>query len=210
MKPLQIRSNERITVVGATGTGKSYLAQRLALNAPRVIVLDPKAELIGEWDIVPYDQDARRALLNGEPVRATYTPEVGADDYESVCRDVYEAGNCVLYVDEVYGVIPPGTKPPPYFSAIYTRGRALGIGVVACTQRPTWVPLFIFSEAQWFIMFELLMTADRKRMAEFMGEEVMRPIAHPHGFYIKSVHWRGKPARYFAQVQALPRSTKLT
>ena len=200
---MRLSSNERTLLVGATGTGKTYLAQRLVASAPRLVVIDPKSTLRGQWGLSEYER-VRRKVTRGEPVRARFAPEPGGEaGYERVLEDVYHAGNTLVYIDEVYGVVPPGRPAGPYFTALYTRGREMGIGVIAATQRPAWVPLFIASEAQNFIMFALLFARDKKRMAEFMGDAVLADIPDPHGFFFYQTRWRGVGggARYYRSVR---------
>jgi hypothetical protein len=109
------------------------------------------------------------------------------DDYVTFWEDVFglcfAAGNLTIYVDEAYTLSEPGARPGAMLRAIWTRGREFNIGAWAATQRPTWLPLFILSEADYYFVFRLTLSDDRRRMAEFMGEEVMRPIKDRHGFY---------------------------
>jgi hypothetical protein len=199
--PLQIKSNDRIALVGATGSGKTFFAARLLAHTSRLVVIDPKNTLRGKWGLGEWTRKSERALISGDPVRVRFSPEPGGEwRYDRIIERVYMAGGCSLYIDEVYGVVQPGKKPPPYFTAVYTRGRELGIGVIAATQRPAWVPLFILSEANWFVAFRLMMEEDRKRMAGFMGRGVLQPIEDEHGFYIYSAAWRHPTARYFRSI----------
>jgi DNA helicase HerA-like ATPase len=198
----QYRTNERMALVGATGTGKTFFARRLLAHVPRLIVIDPKSTL-RDYVPRPYDKRARKRLENGEPFRARFAPAPGEDwRYEEIFEQIYWAGNVVVYIDEVYAVSPPGRQPGPYLTALYTRGRELGIGVVAATQRPAWVPLFILSEANSYVMFRLMLDKDKRRMAEFMGREVLGDIPDPYGFWLYQTSWasQNKPAAYYRSV----------
>lgn len=200
---ITIKSNSRVALVGATGTGKTFLARYMLQNVTRLLVLDPKSTLRGRWGLDEWTNKSRRALYKGEPLRARVSAEPGESGlYESVLFDAYHAGNVLIYIDEVYGIAPVGTRPGEYLTAVYTRGRELGVGVVAATQRPAWVPLFIFSEADSYILFRLKLEADKRRMAEFMGAEVLEPITDPHGFWVYQNDWitAGKPAQYFKRL----------
>lgn len=197
---IKIEANNRTALVGATGTGKTYMARYLLARVPRLVALDPKGTLKNQWGLTEWNRSSRRALARGEPLRVRATAEPGDNDfYESVLGDAYDAGNVIIYIDEVYGVAPVGSRPGPMLSAVYTRGREFGIGVVAATQRPTWVPLFIFSEADNYIMFRLKLQNDRRRMAEFMGPDVLSDVRSPHGFWIYQNNWisENKPPRYY-------------
>lgn len=188
---IKIRSNERIDLCGKTGSGKTYAAKYLLSRFDRLVILDVKGELDG-WNTVPWDREAKRLLRNGEPVRARVLVPVGRspeETWEDVFATILESGNCHLYIDEMYGVTPPGKSPSDLLWAIFTRGRSMGIGTTTATQRPTWVPLISISEAEHFFCFRLTMSEDRKRMASFMGPEVVNVIRAEHGVYYTHVTW---------------------
>ena len=197
MVALQITSSQRVFTAGRTGSGKTYFERYVLAGIQRLVALDPKGTLgrmAPEWNLEDWSDRGRRKLLAGEPVRLRVPPppvDVGDDPryWDTYIRDVYRAGNCILYLDEIYGVVPPGSKPPPSLTACYTRGRELGIGVHGCTQRPAWVPLFAMSEADWFFVFRLTLDEDRRRLASFMGASVMEPIKDRHGFLSYHVEW---------------------
>jgi hypothetical protein len=163
-------------------------------NLDRLIVIDPKAsDSIAQWGLASWDREARRLLRSGERIRARVLIPIGQDPdevFEDIFAQVLAAGNCTVYVDELYGVVAPGAKPSPYLTALWTRGRELGVGAWAATQRPSWVPLFALSEAQHFFAFRLLLDEDRGRMASFMGPRVRQQIENDHGFYYMNPSWR--------------------
>jgi hypothetical protein len=187
-----------MSLFGMTGSGKTLFAWAMLRNEQRLVVFDPKATL-GEmaqtdWDLEPWTRKTEQALLSGKAVRLRVPPPAPDDPdqrgyWERYLARVYQARRCRVYFDEVYGVIPPGSKPGPYFSAIYTRGRELDIGAWASSQRPAWVPLFVRSEAEWLVSFHLTLMIDRQRLAEVMGEAVMTDPPDPYGFYLYRIGW---------------------
>lgn len=192
----RIRADERIFICGRTGSGKTFLAMHLLLPVSRLVVIDPKASLAA-WELEDWGEAARRRLRNGEPVR---TRAVEPEEAMEALAEAYEAGNVIVYIDEVYGLVPPGSRPDPVLTAIWTRGRERKVAGWASTQRPTWVPLFVMSEADHFFIFTLNLAEDRARVAGFVGEGVMQPPRHPHGFYHYSV--REGRLRYFKRLEA--------
>ncbi len=194
---INLKSNQRILIVGKTGSGKTYLAKYLTRQANRLIVLDAKVTL-SDWGLEPWGSDTRSKLLNGAPVRIRAVPPMNGDImayWEAVLSDSYRAGNVVVYIDELYAICPPNQKPLNVLWAMYTRGRELGIGVWSSSQRPAWIPLFALSEADHYFNFRLQLEEDRKRMAAFMGVEVLRTISDEHGFFYSMAAW-DRPVYY--------------
>lgn len=185
---IRIRSDDRVFGCGKTGSGKTFAFFHICKPIRRLVVLDPKARIdADEWRLMPWDREARRLLDTGNEVRTLVRAPIGpgaAERWDEVYKAVLAAGNCTLYVDEVYGVTET-TRPSDYLTAIWTRGRELGIGAFSASQRPVWVPIVMLSEASHFFCFRLRVMDDRRRMAEHMGPEVLLevPREDEHGFY---------------------------
>jgi hypothetical protein len=188
-KRFTVKSDERVSIVGRTGSGKTYLAQKLTANLKRLVVCDPKGTLARKWDLRDWSVLNERRLRDGADIRLRIpTPLDG--NWEQYFKACYDAGNLTLYIDEAYGVLPrPGAQPTPFLNALYTRGRELGIGVWASTQRPSWIPLIMLSEADWFFVFRLMLVADRMRLAEVIGPSAMDVPKSRYGFWFYNVHW---------------------
>lgn len=197
---IEVASDERAIIVGQTGSGKTFMARQLLADAKRLVVLDPKGMLRSpveyedpedsyeDWHLEEWSDAGAKRLAGDGPIRLR-VPSPLDGDWSDVLWTVYRAGNCMLYIDEIYGVVPPGRRPPDALNAIYTRGRELGIGAIGCSQRPTWIPLTLISESYWFFCFRLMQDADRRRMAEFMGPSVLNQIHDRYGFYTYNVFW---------------------
>ena len=187
-RSFRIRSDERVGLVGKTGSGKTYAAERLLAPVRRLVVADPKGNLRDRWGLAEPDGRTARALDSGEPVRVRYGfPADG--DWDSVFQRVYEAGDVTLYVDEAYGVLKSG-RPTAGLTACYTRGREMGVSVWTATQRPAWVPLFMLSESDWYLMFRVQLAEDRKRMAQLIGPAALRTV-RGHAFWLYHTSWDG-------------------
>lgn len=183
--PITIKATDRVFACGKTGSGKTYLMERLTQNLKRLIVLDGKGTL-GTWGLEEWNRESRAMLKNQEPVRVRVVWDIGQDVFdfwENVLEEIYNAGNVTVYCDELYSLTDKPGLVQPALRAIYTRGRELNIGAWAATQRPVSVPLVTMSEAEHFFCFRLTMDDDRARVAEFMTQAVRDPIQERHGFW---------------------------
>lgn len=182
-------SASRVFVAGKTGSGKTTLVRELLTPVKRLLVLDPKGTLnVPEWNLTDWSDRGRRALLAGDDVRLR-VPAPLDGNWEPYCEAAYEAHELTVFIDEMYGVVPPGRRPSDSLVALYTRGREFEIGVWAATQRPVWVPLFAKSEAEWTFIFRLRLEDDRVHMAKLCGPAVENPIPDDFGFYVYFETW---------------------
>lgn len=191
---VSIKPSDRVTFVGKTGSGKTYAARILTKNLRRLVVFDPKGTLRGKWDLKEWTKRTAKDLRDGKDVRVRIPAPIDGN-WEQYFQACYEAQDVTVYIDEVYGVLDKGNRASPYFTALYTRGRELNIGVWACTQRPAWMPLFVLSEAEWIFLFRLQLDADRKRMSEIMGDSVRHVTLTGHEFYLYNQSW-DSPVKY--------------
>lgn len=193
-----IKSSERVAIIGRTGSGKTYLAEALTRSLTRFIVIDPNGLLANRFQPHIDFDDGFKFLEQGREARL-YVSRDRPQDYEQVLDAIYKRlKNVVVYIDEAYGVVPPGTRAPDALWALYTRGRSRGLGVWASTQRPRFIPRFMLSEAEWFFVFALNLTDDREYLARIVHPAVIRPVRDVHGFYYFHINWP-KP-RYSRQL----------
>lgn len=195
-----VATNERAVFVGKTGSGKTYLARALTEDVARLVVFDPKGTLYTrEWGLTEWTDKAQKALLDPrQPVRLRIpAPRRGERPWEYYMDLVWQAGDCLVYIDEVYGVHLPGRQPSPELSALYTRGRERGIGTWGATQRPAWVPLFVISESEWAFVFKLQLEDDRITMVKRTGApELANPIPTTDRYGFRFYNSRWDHARY--------------
>jgi hypothetical protein len=188
---IEIESSQRIITVGKTGSGKTFLMKYLTRGLKRLMVLDPKAMIDpAEWHLDWVDKARLRDLAKGEDCRILVRSY--ENEWASYLQAAWEAGNTVIYIDELYALVEFGRiAPPRILSQLYTQGRERVVGVWGATQRPAWVPMFTLSECDWFFAFRTQLQDDRKRLAELMGEEVLNPIPveDRHGFWMYSIEW---------------------
>lgn len=190
---IEIASNERAYIVGRTRSGKTYLARYLLRSCRRLLACDPKGGL-DDWRLEPWNPQTREALADGKDVRIRVTRQPGSDPvawWESVLAAAYEAGDLVVYIDEVY-LLSRGEGTGGYPIAlrdIWTQGAGQGIGGFAVSQRPRFVPKYLLSEAEHAFLFRLVLPADREAVAEWTHERLAQPIPRHdrHGFWYMSI-----------------------
>lgn len=182
--PWQIRSDQRAAFIGKTDSGKSYAARGLLTPAPRLIVFDPKGELLlpsaADWKLDAFTEKAFKRLVSGGTGRLCIGPpdidEVNEGRYwNSYLKQImYHLTDCLVYIDELYGVGPP--RGTPGLRALYTRGRSRRLGAWAATQRPADIPTYCLSEAEWIFMFKLNAEQDVDRMRRRLGNIALHPM----------------------------------
>lgn len=164
------RDDERTTVVGRTGSGKTQLATWL---------LSKSNFLEKPWIIVDFKYDG---LLNAvsrikeiglhenpptEPGLFIVHPDPDDDDMmENFLRQIWRNENTGVYFDEMY-MVPDGKG----FRALMTQGRSKKIPVISLTQRPAWVSKFCFTEAEHLSIFHLQHRDDQKRVEQFIPDD---------------------------------------
>lgn len=203
MMNIEIPPNGRVFISGKTGSGKTYLAKRLLRDVRRLVVMDIKNNLADDMQLVPATKRNWRRFLRGDDMRLQVTSPMLATSgfasfYDEEFRRAFFAADLIVYIDEIYGITQGSNALSPFFTALYTRGREAvidekknrivsgNIGVVACAQRPSRIPMFCMTESEHFFIFRLTDPDDRKRLSEYTGEVVREPIPDPHGFYYYS------------------------
>lgn len=183
------QSPEHVDVLGQTGSGKSYwmtyvLRQRQIARKSHIVVIATK----------PAD---KTLLGTGWPVTQQYPPRdpretavifwpaasgLDAAGMRAQAQKIYKLlqtlwhpdANIIVVFDEIAYVVNDLNFPPdiPMKAAVtkYLReGRALGITVVASTQRPQGVPRQMHSESSWTVCFAPKDEEDAERMAQVLG-----------------------------------------
>lgn len=196
----RVKASNRVLIAGKTGSGKTYLARQLLLNVQRLILIDSKGTL-NNWQDNTLNKRNWRNFVKGDIGRFRLQPPIVDNPfnwYENLFERLYYLKNFTLYIDEIYGVIPPGQRIGKWLNALITRGREKNIGVWGSTQRPTWIPLSFISEVDYLFVFQLQLASDRQRLASVGGEKLLRKIGDKHGFYL--INMSEDHPQYFSNV----------
>lgn len=207
---MPIHSSDRVLVVGKTGSGKTYMSRILLADIDHLTIIDTKNSL-RSWASDPTAIRRVQEVIGIRPSanRTRHVPPALTDSrkllkwYDDILVSAYYEGDQIIYIDELFAVVPPKTPAPAGLTALYTRGREMGTGVWACTQRPTWIPLFALSESDHFFCFRLQLDEDRRRMSAFMGNEVLKIPPDPYGFWYYHTAGTMEKAVYYHDIDQI-------
>jgi energy-coupling factor transporter ATP-binding protein EcfA2 len=207
------KPGEHVTLLGPTGSGKTTLASELirpiaSRRLPALILVikprDPVAERlfvkglrfrrVRSWPPLP--QLWSKSMPNGYVLWPRHTFDPDRDDphlrremrrallagYANKVPGKEPRGN-VVFADETWGLID--LKLQREIVTLHTRGRSMGCGLWVSSQRPTFIPLTSYSQAEHlFLAFDPDKKA-RERFREIGGidpalieEQVMRLKLH--------------------------------
>lgn len=181
-----IGRNDRVFIVGTTGSGKTSLSKAMLYGKPNVVVLDPKRTftLPDAWAHSIYS-DMGALSEHPDTTTAIYRPEIA--EMEKGCEEffewIFERGNTLVYIDEVMRVTNAHRIGRGY-ATILQLGRERGISCWSATQRPANIPLVIMTESEHYFVFRLRNEDDRKRLYSYTGaDEFLKIPRDEHGFY---------------------------
>ena len=201
---MKMRIGEHVFITGRTGSGKTYLAKTLAIEASNtfnIIVHDTKGSAaFDDFRIYTGLDELMSARDITKPGIFVYRPrfqELNMEYYDPFYEWIYYRKNCIVLIDEAMQVCERVDKYPKFLKGIMTRGREYNIAAWVCTQRPKTLPLFLLSEATKFFVFELNLADDRRRLVEITGrKELMERELCEYCFHFFDV----RKNRYFVGI----------
>jgi hypothetical protein len=183
--------NRIVGIVGRKGAGKSTCATTLIKYAPRVFVFDPMEEhqwlpdsfdgIDGELD--EYFDETRYV----KTFACAYAPgDDLEEDFEEICKLVFDYGRMLYVVEEAPLVLKPGYMPP-VFGKIVRVGRHRQIDLLWTAQRAHEVSRTLTSATDVWVFFSQTEPRDLDSIAERCGREVAEMVAqlglHDHFTY---------------------------
>jgi hypothetical protein len=176
-------NQQRLTVIGATGSGKTqcalwHLSHRDYHAMPWIVYNTKGDESI---DSIPYIQDVGLDEIPTKPGVYVCRPLPDEDDdkVEAQMRAIWARGRMGVYVDEGYMI----SNNNRAFRALLTQGRSKYVPMITLGQRPVWLDRFVFSESEFFQVFRLQTAKDRKAMSEVIPTSLEQPLPEFHSWY---------------------------
>lgn len=181
---------EHVSFIGPTGSGKTTLAYQLLgeVSTPKlpgiVLVMKPRDSTALKWN----KELGYKRVKNWPPPMSvwepkkppgytlwpkfTFDPDTDDDNQYVIFRrallNSYQKGNRILFGDEVYSLAKELGLEKELIT-IWTKGRSMGCGLWAATQKPTHVPLWMYSQAQHLFLHNDPDERARKRFDEIGG-----------------------------------------
>lgn len=233
-----MQPNERFTLVGKTRSGKSTLAAvmmmmlvteaMIRISGWRVWVFDTKGDprdlaRLRKMGFVEGDPATGQPLR--KPRRFSNEPEPGRlffrlrahdgltiyDQAQHLCALAMKRHRVLIVIDEYTTVIKSKVDAGPDLLDVHTRGGGLGVGLIGCTQEPTYIPRQLASQATHFGLLDLSHPPDIKWARDFcpaydrpqnIAKAAGRdPTRETHGFFMTWLDGDGE-WRYYPDLRA--------
>ncbi len=173
---------QHVAIMGPTGSGKTTLAYQLLDEVAKpdlpavVLVMKPKDDTVKTWSKLagfrttqrwpPVIQRAYKAKGGGLGRRQrgwVFWPkhslvDIRRDDrmltreFRRVLNECYRKGDRIVFADEIVGLSKElGLEIE--LTAIWQRGRSLGCGLWAASQRPFHAPVIMYGQSEHLLIF---------------------------------------------------------
>jgi hypothetical protein len=176
---------QRTAVIGRTGSGKTQAGLwQLSLrnfsgneDSMPWIIFDFKG------DALIADLKAKEQLITMHPPTKpglyVVRPLPGQEElFEAYLWNIWYNGDTGIFIDEGYMV-----RSSNAFLAILTQGRSKNIPVILLAQRPSFISRFVWSEADYFQVFELNDDRDYKTVRYFVRYDFKRRLPPYHSIW---------------------------
>lgn len=192
MPTIKINNNERVAIIGMTGSGKSELIKHFLRPMNRILVIDPKHT----FKLDGFSR-ARKLPMFGNNFKVIYRPRWEDDfDLSRLIARLNKMRDVTIYVDELSTITEQFPETIGMLADVVRTGRERRVAVWSAMQRPRWIPRIFLSEAEVFFQFFLNAMEDKAYMAQYIGREVLEDIEF-HDF------WYRRPGEKFPSLLRL-------
>ena len=148
---MKINLGEHMTVVGITGSGKTYFVRNAILPSfQRILVIDTEDY---DFDDFPNVKILRHVVSGNYRFAARMLIEPDADALEPICNTLLKYGHDIcVYVDEITD-FSDSHRIPVALKALIRKARKRRISVIVGTQRPQMLNLDFLANSMHNIYF---------------------------------------------------------
>jgi DNA helicase HerA-like ATPase len=184
-EPIRLpNSKQRLAVIGRTGSGKTVAALWHLSNANFDAM---------PWIVVDFKTDENINAIEGAKYITTsdnpkspgiYIIQPEPDDpamFDFLTR-IWQRENTGIYIDEGY-MIGENRKTEQRFKTLLTQGRSKRIPMIVLSQRPAWISRFVWSESDFFQVFDLSMEDDIVTIHRMLPKGSFIPLPDFHSIY---------------------------
>lgn len=164
---LKAFSDQRVGILGQTRMGKTFLAEHLLEQQPRVIVVDSKHRV--NWTGYHLTDNPVAALLTDKII---YRPPSGtppADWWAEAVHTLHENGGGIIYIDELSFIVTPNVITKGLGDG-FRLGGELGVGIWWSAQESTSIHNTTMRQAEMLILFYNQGASDRDKISRIVGD----------------------------------------
>jgi len=164
---------EHICFAGTTGSGKTYLAERMLSKLDNYFVIDTQDGMNVPGVKIDTPTGLKWKLWMFKKIRYVPKPEyLNKQAWEMVFKQILQSSSKkkqnkrIIYIDEIYHV-GYGVNFPSWLPKAITTARQRKLSFWISTQRPSQIPLPILSECSRIFAFYLGYEEDIKKLSKF-------------------------------------------
>lgn len=208
----EYEEGEHVSFIGPTGSGKTTLGYQLlrktaTVDLPAIVlVMKPrdvtvskfskaaKYRIVHTWPPMPSvwqpGKKAGYVLWPKHSFDEDHDDEIHERIFRTAIRDSYRQGKRIIFGDETYSLTRE-LKLEKSLIRIWSKGRSMGCGLWAATQKPTHVPLWMYSQPEHLFLAHDPDERAQKRFSEIGGvnpdivKNIVKILPRYHWLYIR-------------------------
>jgi len=166
------RENYVLSIFGMKGEGKTYLAQEIAAEERRVVVIDVTGQFRDMETVVGFKASLRRlAEVEDKPRFKLSLWITEVDEVLRVLDVLFNMQKFTLIIDETSEYVSSANLPPE-FRQLIMLGRHQAINQIYMSRRPAEINRALTSQSDVIVAFRQHEKRDIDYLSSFMGKEL--------------------------------------